>query len=322
MRPIGGYLELELPLRQEFHSGLIPLNSARNALVYVIRARGIRRIRMPYLDCPVVEDAVRRFCPGTEIEKYHVDGQWRPILDGTSADAPLYVINYFGMQEEVLRDLEGCPLVVDQAQAFFAPPPAGADAIYCPRKFVGVSDGAYLKTDRLLVEPLEQDESWPHAGFLLKRIDAGPAAGYREFKDADSGLVGRPLRSMSALTRRILQSLDTGTIIRRRRQNFKALHRALGAVNSLGDAVARAILDPVFVPFFYPLLVPDAARVRSGLIAQDIFVPVFWPELLMDKALNPFERQFVDSIVCLPVDQRYRPDDMRYMAGRVKGLLG
>ena len=44
MKEIGGYLELERPAGQEYHHGLLALNTGRNAVAYLIKARKIRKL--------------------------------------------------------------------------------------------------------------------------------------------------------------------------------------------------------------------------------------------------------------------------------------
>lgn len=78
MSKIGGYLKLELHARQGFNCNAIALSSARNALVYVVKARALRRFLLPRFNCSAVVAAVMRFCPDTYISYYHVDDSFGP----------------------------------------------------------------------------------------------------------------------------------------------------------------------------------------------------------------------------------------------------
>lgn len=51
---IGGYLGLELLISNEYYKELIPLNTARNALLYILRARNIKKLYIPYYLCDAV----------------------------------------------------------------------------------------------------------------------------------------------------------------------------------------------------------------------------------------------------------------------------
>ena len=51
MGEIGGYFELERNYLPMPHEGAIALNSGGNCLAYLIRARKIRKIWLPYMLC-------------------------------------------------------------------------------------------------------------------------------------------------------------------------------------------------------------------------------------------------------------------------------
>ena len=48
MKEIGGYFGLEQFAGREYHEGLIAVNSARNALAYLLRVRNIQKLCIPY----------------------------------------------------------------------------------------------------------------------------------------------------------------------------------------------------------------------------------------------------------------------------------
>jgi hypothetical protein len=64
------------------------------------------------------------------------------------------------------------------------------------------------------------------------------------------------------------------------------------------------------VPLCYPLSVrpEDFHRVRDSLISRGIFVPQYWPGLAGGAD------RLSGSVIPLPVDQRYGPEDMETMA--------
>lgn len=318
MKPIGGYFELELPVGQELYPNLIALNSARNALIYVVKAKNIKTLMMPHLNCPVVVDAVRRFCPEVAIQYYHVNAQLVPLLDKVPNAVVLYVVNFFGLQDALVDSLAGQPHILDNAQALYSSPLPGIDTIYCPRKFLGIGDGGFLSTNTELRETLDFDTSWRRSGFLMRRIDCGPSDGYDDFRKADSELVGQPLRKMSNLTKRILSGIDHSRIKTVRHRNFAQIHARLGEQNALRELIERAMNHPRFVPFFYPFMTKEAAALRARLIANKVFIPVFWPDLKASTELHPAERRFVEDVVSIPVDQRYGESEM----SRILELVG
>jgi hypothetical protein len=265
---------------------------------------------MPYLNCHVVAEAINIFCPETSIHYYHVDEHFMPLLGGTPSGASLFYVNYYGFQGHVLRELENDRIILDNAQAFYAPPVADGDTIYCPRKFFGVCDGGYLNTNVVLDQELEWDTSWNQATHLLKRIDCGASVAYHDFQAAEDTLKGKSLMKMSRLTQRILGNIDYDAIKKIRRKNFILLHHHLRKQNGLSSLIESVYEQDSFVPLCYPLMCDHAELLRNRLIENKIYVPQYWPELRDSVKLNDFERRFVRQIVCLPIDQRYGKAEM------------
>lgn len=307
---IGGYFELELNQNELIYNNFLTLNSARNCLVFLIKAKQIKELHLPYYNCDVVKDAVRRFCPETRIHLYHVNDNFEPISEDFSAEGYLYYVNYYGLQDHLIQSLSNYHLIVDNAQAFYSAPIVNSDFIYCPRKFFGVSDGGYLSTNALLVAPLEEDTSWQNAVHLLKRIDCSASAAYIDFQAADRSLNGRPLKQMSRLTKRVLSSIDHVTIRNTRSTNFTLVHSNLSIYNEMSSTIEHALASNTFIPFCYPFKTQNAEMLRARLIENKIYVPIYWPELRNSTDLNQAEQNFVNKIVCLPIDQRYGKADM------------
>lgn len=55
--------------------------------------------------------------------------------------------------------------IIDNAQVYFDVPLEGVDTLYTCRKFLGVSDGAFLYTDTLLSKELPLDKSYDRMFF-------------------------------------------------------------------------------------------------------------------------------------------------------------
>lgn len=159
MNEIGGYFGLEPLISNEYYKDLIPLNTARNALLYILKARKIQKLYIPYYLC----DSISEMCDkkGCSYEFYRIDSDFRPVFEKElSGNEYLYIINYFGQisnkQIKKLRE-KYKHIILDNVQAFFQKPVQGIDTIYSCRKFFGVPDGAYLSTDCLLEEDLQED---------------------------------------------------------------------------------------------------------------------------------------------------------------------
>lgn len=307
MEAIGGYFSLELPLREEYHKNAIRLNTGRNCLEYILRARGYKKVYVPYYTCEVILEPFKKL--GIPYEFYHTDIHFE-IRDRFTlkADEALLYTNYFGLKQryvEQLAEKTGERLIVDNTQAFYAKPIQGIDTFYTCRKFFGVADGAYLYTDKLLDEEFEQDESYDRMAHLLKRIDLSAEQGFADFRKVDDGLDNQPIRKMSKLTQRIMQSIDYEAAAKKRRENYLILQEALGEKNNLVLS-----LDKYAVPMVYPFLAPIKG-LREKLIENKVFVARYWPNVLEWTTKDDIEYLLAYQMQPLPIDQRYDETEMK-----------
>lgn len=316
-REIGGYFGLQ-PGRHDNnpHLAARALNSARNCLRYLLLARRPSRLHLPAYLCDSMLEPPRQ--AGVEIDFYNVDADLEIAGEpDLGRDEWLLYVNYFGVKTGYCRRLAsryGAALVVDNSQALYVPPVIGAAAtLYSPRKFCGVADGGYLYADASLDAALERDVSYDSMRHLAGRIDVDASAFYAEFCASERRLSGRPLRRMSALTEALLNGIDHEHARQTRRRNFGFLHAALGAANRL-----RIGADGIDGPLAYPFLSPDAT-LRQRLIAHKVYVARYWDEVLQRRQASAWEKELVEYLVPLPIDQRYGEAEMRFIVDLVGG---
>ena len=301
MKPIGGYFSLELPQHEEYHKDAIRLNTGRNCLEYILRVRKYKKVYIPYYSCDAILEPFQKL--GITYDYYHINIHLELADDiQLKTDEALLYINYYGLKQrysEKLAQLYGMNLIIDNTQAFYAKPIAGIDTFYSCRKFFGVPDGAYLYTDKMLDIELEQDKSYERMLSLTKRIDLSPEEGYQDFRDTSKALAGQPIKRMSKLTQRMMQSIDYDAAAKRRRANYQMLHEALGKENNIELPV-----DEDTVPMVYPYLVPEKG-LREKLIENKIFVARYWPNVLELATKDDIEYLLAYQMLPLPIDQRY-----------------
>ncbi len=314
MEAIGGYFSLELPFRGEYHKDAIRLNTGRNCLEYILRARGYKKVYVPYYTCEAVMEPINKL--GIPYEFYHIDIHFEIRERFTlKADETLLYTNYFGLKQryvEQLAEKTDCRLIVDNTQAFYTKPIQGIDTFYTCRKFFGVADGAYLYTDKLLDEEFVQDESYDRMAHLLKRIDLSAEQGFADFRKVDDGLDNQPIRKMSKLTQRIMQSIDYDTAAKKRRENFLMLQGVLGEKNNL-----VLPLEDDAVPMVYPFLAP-VKELREKLIKNKVFVARYWPNVLDWTTEKDIEYLLAFQMQPLPIDQRYAEENIERIIRIVK----
>ena len=304
-REIGGYLELERNFGPLLHEGALALNSGRAALAYLIEQKQIRAMALPRFVCDVVRDVC--LAHGVRLRQYEPDLQLSPPALRPEEGEWLYVVNHYGrLSQEALTALadETPRLIVDNAQAYFAPPVPGADTLYTCRKFLGVPDGAFLYTDAPERE-LERDVSWRRMDFVLGRLEGSASDFYPRASENNDSLPSRPLR-MSRLTENLLRGLDYDRIRRRREENYGLLAAALDEKNGLRPCRVPG-------PYAYPFLTENGPALRKSLIEHKIYVPLLWPNVAAEEPTGSPARILAESILPLPCDQRYGEEDMKYL---------
>lgn len=315
MREIGGYIEFETYGGRDFYEGAIALNCGRNCLAYLLEARTISKVYIPYFLC----DSVRKVClrMGVNWEYYHIDRAFRPVFKGDLApDEYLYIVNYYGqLDQDMILSLKRRygRVIVDQAQAFFERPLTGVDTLYTCRKFFGVADGAYLFTDAKLTRTLPLDTSGPRMAFLMGRFEEGANAYYPQYVENNRRFEQEPVKRMSRLTQNLLRAIDYDAVAKKRRDNFAMLDELLGEINALKVRADQG-------PYMYPLMLSNGGAVRKALQQRRIYVPILWPDVYQVCGPQDLEWQLAENVLPLPVDQRYGLEEMRCVAATVQEL--
>ena len=296
---IGGYFGLEPLISNEYYKDLLALNTARNALLYILKARRIQKLYIPYYLC----DSVSEMCDreGYTYEFYHINSGFLPVFEKNLSDNEyLYIVNYYGqISNEQIKKLQAKykRIIIDNVQAFFQKPVQGIDTIYSCRKFFGVPDGAYLSTDCMLEEELPEDVSSERLKHLLGRFETGSASTfYQDFKNNDDSFDNLELKKMSKLTHNILGAIDYKKVKKIREENYLFLHEHLKQTN-------RLILTIPEGPYAYPFYCKNGMELRRKMAEQKIYIPTLWPNVFCSDDL--IAKDYAENILPLPCDQRY-----------------
>lgn len=316
-KEIGGYFPLELGCIGNFpHSGGVLVNSGRNALEFILRSlKQVRKVYVPHFTCEVVLEPFEKL--GIAYEFYSIGSQLE-LIGKYNLQEHEYLIytNYFGIKDSYVASLEKCLggcLIVDCAQALYAQP--AAKCFYSPRKFVGIPDGGLAFTDSEASDfTMEESQSYGLCSHLLKRIDCGRSGAYAEFKANGKHLGHQPIQKISALTHRLLDSIDFDRIAQKRKSNFEYLHAHL----SMSNQLSIPELDSFACPMVYPYYVEND-ELRKTLINHKIYVATYWPNVLDWCEENTTEYNLAKYILPLPVDQRYSTEDMNRIIEIIKG---
>ena len=79
MREIGGYLELEKLVDNEYHKNALALNTGRNAFVCLAKLKNISKVYLPYYLCDSVYEVCKR--ENIDYEFYNIDKDFMPLFD-------------------------------------------------------------------------------------------------------------------------------------------------------------------------------------------------------------------------------------------------
>lgn len=301
MKEIGGYFGLEQLVSNEYHKDLIALNSGRNALLYVLKAKGVKKILIPYFLCDAIKDVLSD--NNYEYEYYNIDCDFMPIVQKEHFDDNeyIYIVNYYGQfsNDTVIAMKKRFENVIfDYAHAFFQKPIEGIDTIYTCRKFFGVPDGAYLSTNIKLEENLDEDLSSERITHLIGRYEGKASDYYDCFQKVENTFRSEPLKRMSRFTKNILGAIDYEKVMEIRNINFKYFDSKLKKINKLN-------LKNSSGPYVYPLYVDNGPEIRKILQRKKIYIPTLWPNVINDMEQNSIEFNYAENILPLPCDQRY-----------------
>ena len=267
--PIGGYFELELSKGSLLHDDVILLQSARSCLEYLINSLSVEKIYIPKYTCDVILQPIHKNNISYEFYSINNNLEIENTIEINQGEFLLYT-NYFGLKDNYCDDLSnqyGQNLIIDCSQAYYYYNHKESHIIYSPRKFFGVPDGGELYTNKLLDIDLHQDISYDKSLHLLKRIDLGPESAYADFKNNDKQLDNQPVKLMSNLTRRILESIDYEKIANKRRLNYQHLETKLQKTSDIQlERNERA------VPMCYPYVTSNY-NLKAHLINNGIYIP-------------------------------------------------
>jgi len=304
-----GFIEFSLKQKTAYHKNSVKLNCARQAINYIIKAKKYKKVFLPFYICKTVYDALE-----VDYEFYYLNEDLTPKIKPSSLkkDSAIIYPNYFGTNDDkVLKVISNYKnVIIDNTQAFFQKI-KNCDAVYSPRKFFWVTDGAYLNCSKKLELKLDQDVSYQRMMPLFKRIELGSNAAYKDSLVNEDEITNSKMKEMSLLTDKILQSIDYLEIAKIRKNNFAYMHKKLGKINEMKIEISKNM-----VPMVYPLLI-NKINLREKLLKKKIYIPQWWKEVIKNVDKNSYENYLSNNLLPLPIDHRYNKKDLDFIIRQI-----
>lgn len=318
MKAIGGYFEIEDRGIGIFpHNSGILLNTGRNALEYILRSiSNIKQIYLPYYTCEVVLEPIKKLSIPYYI--YHINERLEIKEQICLADDEYIIVNnYFGIKDSYINTLQkiyGKRLIVDCAQAFFAPILLNTKMFYSTRKFVGVPDGGIAYgCDKINSEIYDIDNSSDRLEHLYVRKEKGAEAGFKIYQSNECKLDNQDIRRMSVFTKGCLHNIEYSSIQQKRIENFKYLHSHLNNSNLLDIDSFGEFACPMVYPYY-----TTNETLKQHLIENKIFCATYWPNVFEWCKKDDLEYKLANNIISIPIDQRYGIEDMSRIIKEIK----
>ena len=327
----GGYLPAENDNREYYYDTLnmcvCRLNAARYGIVEACKELGCNCVYIPYYLCSSVCDALEK--NNIQHKKYNINSSFEPLLQDLDSDSMVVIVNYYGIfNDSFYSNMKKRfkNIIFDNTQSFFSSPiiADGIYNVYSPRKFVGVSDGAYLISQNIRVsQHYPRDCSSDRFSFVFKSLENGTNSNYKAFLAAEEDLCSGTVMEMSSVTRCLLSNINYKKVFNTRKENFHRMCQKLNAHNLLSHFCTNADDSISCCPMVYPLLLERdcGKRVREYLIDNKVYVSQWWKVVMDYTEANDFEKWLSEDLIPLPIDQRYGLEDMDELAKMIMEII-
>lgn len=296
--------------------------NGRSALAHLLRREQVGRLWVPALICPELATAA----PEGAARYYGLGPDLSP--DTGSLDTLLQPgdcvvgVDYFGRSpSRAFRDYAASRndvlWVEDRAQALAPGAGPWADwVLYSPRKLFGVPDGGILVRRGGTVEHPDYAGADVTAATAARRVekDRGSEWHFALYQETERRHSVSP-RRMSRLSRALLDATDPAPAIRRRQDNYAVLAQLLSDIALLAEDGCG------FAPFGFPVRLPECEAVWRRLCEAGVFPARHFAALPSDPQAFPAEHALGATMMTLPCDQRYRPDDLQRVADAVRDAM-
>lgn len=191
------------------------------------------------------------------------------------------------------------------------------------RKSIGICDGAVVLSKHPTNKHYIQEEQ---PEFSDRRINAQLKKGHylfskdqneksiflSEIRECESILNGfNAVRPISQTAMCMLKQINGKHIANARRVNMKHLMRLLETKVDMVPGLERSLVG---APFSLPIVVRNRDEIQKKLAKCGVYAPVLWPISEEARRVCENSAKMADSMLSLPIDQRYDWDDIEDIA--------
>lgn len=313
----------------------------------IVREKGVKKALLPGYCCdsmikPFVENNIR--VDFYDVVLYDLKNVEYKVKDIDKYDV-LLIMDYFGLGvenfesrlKEIISHSGDCTIIVDVTHSWLSDETSfdKADYYFCSlRKWTGLFSGGagFRKQGKLQEVDRETNydfvETRKNAMSIKRLFINGQAIDknifLEQFNSAEMIIDSRYKDyGIDELSKRMIMTLDTETIIQKRRDNYSIL---LNAKNEFERKKITVLCDTLGgdVPLCFPVYVEGQGRrdrLRKYLIDNKVFCPVHWQspdDFEVPETAKKFSQHEL-SIVC---DQRYCVKDMNRIINLIKEYNG
>lgn len=193
------------------------------------------------------------------------------------------------------------------------------------RKWIQIPDGGFVETRTGIKIETPTEES---KDFVRKQLDSMYLRG-QYFKTGNEILKEISIRlnkeavnavckidqlyRMSEFSSMVWKSEDLESVRKRRMENYSYLFGYIKE-NNLIKNVCSDISEVTTAPLYFPVYALHRSTVQKELADNHIYAPVLWPVYDNDVLINENIKSIYDTILMLPIDQRYDIHDMSKIA--------
>jgi dTDP-4-amino-4,6-dideoxygalactose transaminase len=274
------------------------------------------------------------------------DVEYYPIMDNFSTDIQylislikrkkpdaVLIMNFFGVSDthqivdRIRSENSSIQIIEDVTHILFDFDKAYSDKIDyyvgSVRKWMGIVDGGLVVSNKKSILKVKFKESefvtLRREAFKIKQQYNSMSESLikdrfrRLFLDAEKSLNNEvePL-SISVESKKLIDSYNYSLMVKTRKKNARVLIKLLKLIPHIRLPYNFDILLES-TPFSVPILVKGRDKLQSELARKGVYLSVLWPLNEKSRKISHFSAELEGSMLSIPVDQRYTPEDMKYI---------